>query len=115
MSWMNTTKRNGKAERRRHSPDEIVKRVAEYRRSGLSQGQYAERAGVKLSSLRNWLYRREQRPAKPGGLTAVEVTSAGQPMAGSTVTVRWPNGVQAEVALGADVAAMVRMIRELVA
>lgn len=42
--------------------------VAKYRASGLSQSQFAERHGLKLSTLRQWIYRPEPRRVRRGAL-----------------------------------------------
>jgi hypothetical protein len=52
---MGDMKRKQFLERRSHS--EVEELLAEYRRSGLSQRQFAERVGVPVEKLRYWIYR----------------------------------------------------------
>lgn len=50
---------------------EWQKRVAEWRRSGLTAAQYAESVGVKAETLRHWSWRlKSERTARAAGSTA---------------------------------------------
>jgi hypothetical protein len=81
------------------TPEERAEWVSRYRSSGLTQVQFAQQHGLKLTTLQWWIYgqRRKQQPSTlsfreitvspqwPGGVWAAEVT--------------WPSGVT--VRLGA--------------
>src|SRR2546422_4325058 len=54
--------RNNYAVSRRLASQNAERLVAKYRGSGLTQSQFAERHGIKLSALRQWIYR----PSSPG-------------------------------------------------
>jgi len=98
---------------RRHSKAEIAARLAEYRASGLTAEEFATRAGLRPATVLSWDYRqRRQAAPRPGSAFArVQVPTA----RAGTVTVRWPQGVEVEVAVGLDEAAVVRVVRDLVA
>jgi len=50
--------------RRRRSPEEILELVGEYERSGLTQQAFADRIGVSLGSVSNWLRRARNADAR---------------------------------------------------
>ena len=99
-------KAKGKRQRRR---EEIAATLQAYRNSGLSQAEFARQAGIKLCSLRNWLYR--QRRAGVGGFAAVQLG----PDRGGALTLRWPGGVELEIAVALDGAGTAALLRELLA
>jgi len=50
----------------RFTAEQRARVVARYRASGLTQREFAEQAGISLSALRGWLYRRDPH-AEPRG------------------------------------------------
>lgn len=78
--------------------------LASYRRSGLSQKQWCERSGVKLSTLVYWL-KREREQAAGYSLVAVETTSR-------ETRVRI-NGVELSVEGKEGIAVLAALVREL--
>lgn len=50
--------------RRRYSAEEIAAHVSGYEQSGVSQREYAQREGLSVSSLGNWVNRKQKREAR---------------------------------------------------
>jgi hypothetical protein len=98
---------------RRHTQVEIAARLAEYRASGLTAAEFAARSGMRPATLLNWHYgqRRKSEPRPGSGFARVQVQSA----RAGTLTVRWPQGVEAAVAVDLDAAGVVRIVRDLLA
>lgn len=114
MDKTNAEKVTGQSRRRRHTRAEIEQIVARYRASGLTQAEFAAQAGLRPWSLRNWLsqQRRGVAPAASGGPHFASVQLCPAPV--GTITVRWPQGVQVEVAVPLDPASVGQLVRELV-
>ncbi len=98
---------------RRHSKAEVAERLAEYRASGLTAEEFAARAGLRPATLLSWRARARRQAAPPAGsaFARVRVPAA----RAGTVTVRWPQGVEVEVAVDLDEAGVVRAVRDLLA
>jgi len=98
---------------RRHTEAEIAALLAEYRASGLTAAEFSARAGLRPATLLSWHYRlrrqEEPRPGSPFARVQVPAARAG------TLTVRWPQGVEVEVAVDLDEAGVVRVVRDLLA
>jgi transcriptional regulator with XRE-family HTH domain len=62
---LTTIERDLKTRRRRASAVERAEWVRRFRQSGLSQEAFAQKYGLKVSSLRNWLYKRSAPPKAP--------------------------------------------------
>ena len=101
--------------RRRWTSTERARWVREYRASGLSQEQFAEQRQLNVGTLRGWIYKRAAVDADAGGFASVQVVGGPAPRARGSVTVRWPHGVEVEVAVDLDEAGIMRVVRELVA
>jgi len=89
-----------------------------YRASGLTQEQFAARAGIKLGTLRAWIYKpRARAETEPGHFAPVRIVEAAPAVAKSsgTITVRWPQGMTVEIAVPLDEIGVGRLVRELVA
>lgn len=92
--------------------------LREYRTSGLTQAEFARQAGINLGTLRGWIY---QRPVPggeaPGPFAPVRLVGDGRvrsdPPARGGVTVRWPQGIEVEMAVALDGAGIGRLIRTL--
>ena len=88
-----------------------------YRASGLPQEQFAAQAGIKLGTLRAWIYKRRP-PAghEPGHFAPVQIVGGVRPLqSGGTVTVRWPQGIEVEIAVALDGRGVGRLVRTLLA
>jgi transposase len=102
---------DGKLRRRRRSREECEKLLKKYKESGLTQGQYAAREGIHIGTLRRWLSRIKEKTAKRRGsqFAAVKVSGA---RAGS-VTLRWPQGIELEIATELEGSEVTNLVREL--
>jgi hypothetical protein len=65
----------------RRSAEEVQQVVEQYAASGLSQREFSEQAGIKLSTLGRYL-RRERRPDAPQQLVRVKLQSPAEPDTG---------------------------------
>ena len=114
MDKTNAEKITEPSRHRRHTRAEIEQIVAHYRASGLTQAEFAVQAGLRPWSLRNWLSQ-QRRKAAPRASGAAHFASVQlRPAPVGTITVRWPQGVQVEVAVSLDPAGVVQLVRELV-
>lgn len=101
--------------KKRYRPEERGQLVAAFRASGLTQAEFASRAGITISALQNWLYSPKAKlvfeaPAAKEGF--VRIVGAGDEIKGS-VTVRFDDRVAIEFheAPGAEyLAAMARAL-----
>jgi transposase-like protein len=100
--------------RRRWSPAERARWLREYRASGMSQEKFAEQAQLSVGTLRGWIYRRAAVDAGAGGFAPVQVVGGHAPRERAAVTVRWPHGVEVELAVDLGEAGLRRLMRELV-
>lgn len=88
-----------------------------YRASGLTQEQFAAQSGIKVGTLRAWIYKRRT-PAVAGSgnfapVRIVEGSHPATPTCRGSVTVRWPQGIEVEIAIDLDSAA--GLVRKLLA
>lgn len=107
-------KRRGRG---RQSVAERAHWLSEYRASGLTQERFAARAGIKVGTLRAWIYKR-RRPVddQRGHFAPVRIVGGAGPSPTPTrgaVTVRWPQGIEVEIAVELDGAGVGRLVREL--
>jgi transposase-like protein len=72
--------------------------LAEFERSGMSATQFAQRTGLKYSTLAGWVqrYRRTKRPAQRSPVRLLEAVVASVPSA-SAVQVQLPGGARLEI------------------
>ena len=100
--------------RRRSEREQMIEA---YHASGQTQAAFAEERGLKISTLRAWLYRRRAEDhAGPGRIEPVRIVGggfSGATMARAAITVRWPQGI--ELAVELDAAGVERLVRELLA
>lgn len=88
--------------RRRVSAEERSRLVSLFRASGLTQAQFAEQQGIKLSTLHLWLYRGARRKNKPPRFCEVPVSSlvstawAAELVLGSGMTLRLSAAAKAD-------------------
>jgi predicted transcriptional regulator len=66
---------------RRRTAAEVQQVIQKYTESGLSQREFSEQAGIKLSTLARYV-RRERRPEAVQQLVRVKLQSAGEPDSG---------------------------------
>jgi len=84
---------------RRHSPAQKDKLLAQYRRSGLTQKQFAAKAGIGYSTLTLWL--RKVAPARKSSKSAfVAVPNLLSTPTAAAYRVRFAGGISVEVASG---------------
>lgn len=100
------------------SPRERAQLLGEYRASGLTQERFAARAGLKIGTLRAWIYKKRPAVRPAGGHFApVRIVDGPLPVTKSpgTITVRWSQGVAVEFVVPLDDTGVRRLVRELVA
>lgn len=103
--------------RGRRSWAERAQLLGEYRASGLTQEQFAAQAGLKIGTLRAWIYKKRPAVSRAGGHFApVRIVDA-LPVTRSpgAVTVRWPQGIEVEIAVDLDGPGVGRLVRKLLA
>lgn len=111
--------KEGKAGSIRRSRAERGKLLREYRASGQTQESFAARMGINVGTLRGWIYK--QRPpaaGEDGALAPVRIVGDARPAKMPTraaITIRWPQGIEVEVAVDLDGAGTLRLVRELLA
>lgn len=110
--------RSGNTLGARRSRAERVEVLRAYRASGLTQEQFARQAGIKLGTLRGWIYKQPGLGREaPGGFAPVRIvggTRTNQPTRGA-VTVRWPQGLEVEIAVELDRAGLEQLVQTLLA
>lgn len=67
---------------RRRSAEEVEQVVQRYRESGLSQREFSEQAGIKLSTLGRYVRRGEERSVAPQQLVRVKLDATAEPDSG---------------------------------
>jgi len=101
--------------RRRHSPAQKDRLLAQYRRSGLSQRQFAAKAGIGYSTLTLWL--RKTAPArKPSKSAFVAVPNLLSTTTPPTYRLRFSGGLSVEVASGfqtEELASLLQVVQRL--
>lgn len=106
-----------KAGSNRRSRAERGQLLRKYRASGQTQESFAARMGISVGTLRGWIYK--QRPpvgAKHGPMAPVRIVDDARPTKltrRGTVTVRWPQGIEVEIAVELDDIGTLRLVREL--
>ena len=109
----------GKAGSNRRSRAERGKLLREYRASGQTQEAFAARMGMNVGTLRGWIYKhRPPATADHGSLAPVRIVGDPRRAKMATcgaVTIRWPQGLEVEVAVALDGAGTLRLVRELLA
>lgn len=100
--------------------------LSEYRASGWTQERFAQRTGIKVGTLRAWIYKmRSSAPSanrdeigaidEGGGFAPVRIVDAVHPVKSrGSVTVRWPQGMEVEIAVELDGVGIERLVRKLV-
>ena len=87
-----------------------------FRASGKTQEEFARQAGMKVGTLRTWIYRRSAVTEDRGRLAPVRIVDgARSPPPRGAVTVRWPQGIELEIALDLDGPGALGFVRELLA
>jgi transposase-like protein len=88
--------------------------LREFERSGVSAAQFAQRVGVKYSTLAAWVqrYRRTKRPALKSPVRLVEAVVATAPLT-SPLQVQLPGGARLEVREASQVPLVAALVRAL--
>ena len=92
--------------------------VTAYRASGLTQAKFAVQAGINLGTLRGWIYKLAAASGEaPGPFAPVRIVGGAEPNPRKRggVTVRWPQGLEVEIAAEFDRAAVERLVQTLLA
>ncbi len=101
---------------KRRTPTQRQQILNAYRRTPLSQREFARQAGIGLSTLQYWL-RNEAAPRKQAGPSFVEIPHRlVQPVRPFPYRLQLPQGIHLEVASGfvsEEVAALLRMLAAL--
>jgi len=64
--------------RRHHSAEEIARHISGYEQSGVSQREYAQREGLSVSSLGNWVNRKQKQESPARWVEVEKLVAAGQ-------------------------------------
>jgi hypothetical protein len=107
--------REDKGRRRRWSRTEREQLLRDFRASGLTQARFAAERGIKVPTLRNWIYKPAVADDQSGGFAPVRIVGARPIRSCGAITVRWPQGVEVEVAVDLDGSGVTRLVRELLA
>jgi hypothetical protein len=84
----------------------------DYRASGLTQERFAAERRLNVATLRNWIYKPALADQGTGGFVPVQIVGPRSARARG-VTVRWPHGVEVELAIDLDGGGVVRLLRDL--
>lgn len=101
--------------RRHRTPAQKDRLLAQYRRSGLSQRQFAAKAGIGYSTLTLWL-RKAAPTIKPPKSTFVAVPNLLSPTPPPAYRLRLSGGLSVEVAAGfrtEELASLLQMVQGL--
>jgi transposase-like protein len=107
--------REDRSRRRRWSRSEREQLLQDFRSSGLTQVRFAAEHGVNVTTLRSWIYKAAEADDQSGGFAPVQIVGARSTGARNAITVRWPQGVEVELAVDLDGSGVVRLVRELLA
>ena len=107
--------REDRSRRRRWSRSEREQLLQDFRSSGLTQERFAAEHGINVTTLRSWIYKRAGAGNEGGGFAPVKIVGARPVGSRQAITVRWPQGVEVELAVDLDGSGVVRLVRELLA
>jgi len=108
-------KSESKRQRPTFSLDERAQWVSRYRSSGLTQAQFAQQNGLKLATLRWWIYgpRRKQQPSATGFREMA--VSPLWPAGAWAAELTWPSGMTMRLGAQAEAAwieALLKAVRQ---
>ena len=102
--------------RRHHTPEQRSHIIDEYRRSGLTQGEFAAQAGIGKSTLTLWLRKSSRESAaRPAALISVPNLFASTAEA-SVCRVQFPGGITVEMTPGfpsSELASLLGLVKAL--
>ena len=101
--------------RRHHTPAQTDRLLAQYRRSGLTQRQFAAKAGIGYSTLTLWL-RKATSASKPPKSTFVAVPNLLSTPTAPAYRLRFSGGLSVEVASGfrsEELASLLQVVQRL--
>jgi hypothetical protein len=101
--------------RRRWSRAERDQLLQDFRASGLTQERFAAERRLSIGTLRNWIYKPAETGDQAGGFAPVHIVGARPMGSRSAVTMRWPQGVEVELAVDLDGSGVTRLVRKLLA
>jgi hypothetical protein len=104
-----------RSRRRRWSRTEREQLLRDFRASGLTQVRFSAERRVNVGTLRNWIYKPANGGDQSGRFAPVRIVGAASMGSRGAVTVRWPQGVEVELAVDLDGSGVVRLVRELLA
>lgn len=105
------------------SRGERAQLLSEYRASGWTQERFAQRTGIKVGTLRRWIYKMRSSANcdeagtidEGGGFAPVRIVDVVCPVKSQgSVTVRWPQGMEVQIAVELDGVGIERLVRKLV-
>lgn len=106
--------RKNEASRRRWTPTERTEALKAYRASALTQEAFALQAGLSVGTLRGWIYKLAAADSEEGHLAPVRIVAgASTATKRGAITVRWPQGIEVEIALELDGSSALQLVREL--
>ena len=111
---------NEQSNRRRIvSPSERARVISRFRSSGVSQREFAEEQGLKLTTLQSWLYGKRSQSQSAGRARFQEIKLLpGTVMSSSTgpgwaAEVEWAKGVKVRVSPGVDPVWLSAVVKQL--
>lgn len=98
----------------RTSPEQRRVILAEFERSGLSAVRFAQRTGLKYSTLAGWVqrYRRTKRPRRSPSVRLLEAVVS-TPPAAARLPVQLPGGARLEITEAGQLPLVVALVRAL--
>jgi len=98
----------------RTSPEQRRVILAEFERSGLSAVRFAQRTGLKYSTLAGWVqrYRRTKRPRRSQSVRLLEAVVSATPAA-AVLAMQLPGGARLEITEARQLPLVVALVRAL--
>lgn len=97
------------------TPEERAEWVSRYRLSGLTQAQFAQQHGLKLTTLQWWIYgQRRKQQHSAAGFREIAVSPL-WPAGAWAAELTWPSGVTVRLAAGAEaswIEALLKAVRQ---
>jgi hypothetical protein len=85
------------------TPEQKAAIVAAFKESGLNRNEFADRHGLKRTTLLGWLRNERERSARPAGPELIEVTPGrASPTTAGGYRLHFPRGLVLEISRGLD-------------
>jgi transposase-like protein len=91
--------REDRSRQQRSSRTEREQLLKDFRANGLTQVRFAAEHGVKVTALRSWIYKAAGADDQSRGFAPVQIVGARPIGSRDAITVRWPQGVEVELAV----------------